>query len=63
MITENGKEIEIVQIPGSRHLKIQFKQGGQLPEWLSGVYTSYPKAAQDVTIYLNQETGKKKRDG
>lgn len=60
MITANGKEIEICVQPGSRHYIIQFKTGGQLPEWLTGLYTSYTAAHRDVLTYLGLDKGKKK---
>lgn len=63
MITQNGKEIDILSKPGTRHFHIQFKTGGQLPDSLSGLYTSYTAAHRDVLIYLNQDKGKKKNDG
>lgn len=63
MITQNGKEIDILPKSGTRHFHIQFKSGGQLPDSLSGLYTSYVAAHRDVVTYLNQEKGKKKNDG
>ncbi len=62
MITANGKEIEIVPQEGSRHYKIQFKSGGQLPDSLSGLYTSHHMAKRDVNTYLGIDKGKKKSD-
>ena len=60
-VTTNGKELKIVPIPGTRHYKIQFTTGGQLPEWMSGSYTSTTKAMNDVSLYLSQDQEKRKR--
>lgn len=51
-MTPNGKEIKIINAPGTGHYKIQFTQGGELPNELSGLYTSSAVAQIAVRNYL-----------
>ena len=51
-MTPNGKEIKIINAPGSGHYKIQFTQGGELPAELTGLYTSSAIAQVAVRNYL-----------
>jgi hypothetical protein len=51
-MTPNGKEIKIINAPGTGHYKIQFTQGGELPNELSGLYTSSAVAQVAVRNYL-----------
>jgi len=51
-MTPNGKEIKIVNAPGTGHYKIQFTQGGELPHELTGFYTSSAIAQVAVRNYL-----------
>jgi hypothetical protein len=51
LITANGKELSIVNAPGTGHYKIQFKTGGELPEILSGLFTSYREAEKLAVQY------------
>ena len=49
-ITPNGKEIDI--IADNNHIKVQFKTGGELPQILSGLFTSRVEAQKAINIYL-----------
>lgn len=51
-MTPNGKEISIVNAPGTGHYKIQFTQGGELPNELTGLFTSSAVAQVAVQSYL-----------
>lgn len=57
-VTPNGKEIAIINAPGTGHYKVQFTSGGELPESLSGLYTSIKEAEKEVLCYI--ELAKKK---
>ena len=50
--TPNGKEIQIVRDPKTAHIKIQFGSGGELPQELSGFYTSEAFASKAIVGYL-----------
>ena len=62
-MTPNGKEIKIINAPGTGHYKIQFTQGGELPNELSGLYTSSAVAQVAVRNYLlnNKDRFEKKQ--
>ena len=60
LTTANGKEIDIVNAPGTGHYKIQFKTGGELPETLSGLYTSIHAARVAAISYVENTQSKKK---
>lgn len=51
-LTAGGKEIQIVTDPRTAHVKVQFKEGGELPEELSGLFTSKAIAEVAVRSYL-----------
>lgn len=61
-LTAGGKELQIFTDPQTAHVKIQFKEGGQLPEELSGLFTSKSVAEVAIRSYLlnNVETKKSK---
>ena len=63
-MTPNGKEIKIVNAPGTGHYKIQFTQGGELPHELTGFYTSSAIAQVAVRNYLlnNKDKFEKKAE-
>jgi hypothetical protein len=63
-MTPNGKEIKIVNAPGTGHYKIQFTQGGELPHELTGFYTSSAVAQVAVRNYLltNKDKFEKKAE-
>jgi len=50
--TPNGKEIKIINAPGTGHYKVQFTQGGALPTELDGLFTSSAVAQVAVRNYL-----------
>jgi hypothetical protein len=50
--TPNGKEIQIVRDPKTAHIKIQFGSGGELPQELTGFYTSEAFASRAIVGYL-----------
>lgn len=60
LVTANGKEIKIVIDPKTAHYKIQFTSGGELPDALSGLYTTSDKAAIAAITYI--ELGKAKAE-
>ena len=53
--TPNGKELAIVRCPKTAHLNIQFTTGGELPQELSGIYTSEAFAKKAITSYLENK--------
>lgn len=55
-ITPNGKEIDIIIEPVRATFKVQFKTGGELPETLSGFYTSFKEAEKAVLSYIASKT-------
>ena len=63
-MTPNGKEIKIVNAPGTGHYQIQFTQGGELPQELTGFYTSSAIAQVAVRNYLltNKDKFEKKAE-
>jgi hypothetical protein len=60
-VTPNGKEISIVNQKGTGHYKIQFNSGGELPENLSGLYTSVSTATIAVVQYISTLEAKAKK--
>jgi hypothetical protein len=59
-VTPNGKEIKIVNSPGSGHYKIMFATGGELPQELEGLFTSVHSAEKAVIRYINLQQAKAK---
>lgn len=61
--TPAGKEIQIPRTPQGSY-KIQFATGGELPENLTGLFTSEKAAEVAVRVYLDTwEPKRKKVDG
>jgi hypothetical protein len=61
--TAGGKEIEVYHDPATAHVKIKFKEGGQLPAELTGVFTSKAVAEVAVRSYiLNNPVSKHKEN-
>jgi hypothetical protein len=58
--TAGGKELQIITDPQTAHIKVQFKEGGQLPEELSGLFTSKAIAEIAIQSYLLNNTETKK---
>ena len=54
-VTPNGKSISIVRANNSSHLVIQFDTGGELPEDLSGIFTSHTVAQKAIDKYLSKK--------
>ena len=62
-VTAGGKEIEIFTDPATAHVKVKFKDGGQLPAELSGLFTSKAVAEVAVRSYvLNNPVSKHKEN-
>ena len=55
--TTAGKIIEPFIVPNTQHFKIRFTSGGELPEELSGIYTSEKDVEKAVLIYLDRKNG------
>jgi len=51
--TEKGKDLGIYQVLNTSLYKIAFKQGGELPKELTGMYTSPRLAQETIDKYLN----------
>lgn len=58
-VTPGGKEIVFVQKPNA--VKIMFATGGELPEELSGEFTSTTFAEKAVLMYLAKQEKKTTR--
>lgn len=52
--TPNGKVITTFTQPGTAHVKIKFTTGGELPEELSGLFTSVRVADRAIMSYLGR---------
>ncbi len=59
--TEAGKQIEMFIDPKSAHIRLKFVPGGQMPEELTGLYTSERDAEKDVNIYLEKHKAQKQK--
>jgi hypothetical protein len=57
LITANGKEIKVVP-NGRGYFKLQFATGGELPEDLSGIYTSSNLAYIEAVKYVERSKEK-----
>lgn len=51
--TPAGKRIEMFIDPKTAHIRLKFVPGGQMPEELTGLYTSTRAAEVDVRQYLS----------
>lgn len=60
-VTPNGKELVVVNQKGTGHYKIQFTSGGELPEYLSGLYTSVATAQIAANQYIKTLEAKVKK--
>jgi len=54
-----GKKIELFIDPKTAHIKLKFVPGGELPEELTGLYTSERSAEKDILFYLERVKEKK----
>lgn len=59
--TPNGKKIEMYVAPNSPHIKIKFCPGGELPEELTGNFTSERDAANAIAKYLAKDSSRSKK--
>ncbi len=57
--THKGKTIEMYY--KGRNIALKFKEGGELPVELSGVYTNERFAEQAITAYLDKHTPNHKK--
>jgi len=60
--TENGKELKIYHVKNTALYKVAFTSGGELPEELSGMYTSPMFAEADIKAYLARRGEKKAKN-
>ena len=58
-VTPNGKEVQVVRDPKTAMFKVQFATGGELPQALSGIFTTERFANVAVTDYINSLAKKK----
>ena len=56
--TPAGKEIQVIRNPQAMW-KIQFATGGELPEELTGIYTTDREAIKTVQVYLEKVKDRK----
>lgn len=54
--TEGGKEIVVKPAINSSLLKCEFKLGGELPEALQGLFTSFAQAEAAINRYLTDKS-------
>ena len=57
-VTPNGKEVVVVNKPGTGHYKVQFTSGGELPAELSGFFTKEHMANMAIFRYLENKKTK-----
>lgn len=60
--TTKGKDVATFICPKTSLHRIKFVQGGELPEKLSGVYTSEALADQAIVQYLEESKQPRVRD-
>lgn len=60
--THNGKVIQLVRNNKTAQINIQFTSGGELPEELTGLFTTERFAELAVNAYLEKTKGRKKTD-
>lgn len=59
-ITSGGKEIQAFRDSQARW-KVQFTSGGQLPEELTGLYTSERNAVNAILQYIDKDKNRKSK--
>lgn len=57
--TPGGKKIQMFICPKTAHIKVQFNPGGELPEELSGLFTTERQAEISIKSYLEKHKDKK----
>lgn len=60
--TPKGKDVATFVCPKTAHYRIKFVQGGELPEKLTGVYTSERLADEAITNYIEESKQPRVRD-
>ena len=60
--TSGGKKIQMKIAPNTRHIKLEFSTGGELPEELSGYFTEEREAEIAITRYINKTPKQSKKD-
>lgn len=60
--TAKGKDVATFICPKTTLHRIKFVQGGELPEKLSGLYTSEALADQAIQAYLEESKQPRVRD-
>ena len=50
--TPAGKTVSVVREPKHGYLKIQFKEGGEVPQELQGYFTTPALAEKTIRMYL-----------
>jgi len=58
--TPAGKSIAFVREPKNGYIKIQFSEGGELPQELQGFFTTPVMAEKAVRAYIDSKTTKSK---
>lgn len=61
-VTPNGKEIQVVRDPKTSMFRVQFATGGELPQILSGIFTTERFAKVAVVDYINGLPAKKEEE-
>lgn len=59
--TEYGKDIATYIDPKTAHVRVKFVQGGELPECLSGLFTSVRVAEKAIQAYIEEDKPKPKQ--
>ena len=60
--THKGKDVATFICPKTAHHRIKFVQGGELPEVLSGLYTSERLADAAIVRYIESPKPPRARD-
>lgn len=59
-VTRGGKKLNIF-LDRTGYYKVRYTDGGQLPQSLSGKFTSYQTAEDEIKVYLHKQYVKAKR--
>lgn len=57
--TPNGKKIQLKRCPKSSQYKVEFATGGELPEELSGSFSTEALGNMAILMYLDRVSKKK----
>ena len=57
--TPAGKTIQMKYKDGTSHIRVEFAQGGELPEEFTGVFTTEREAEFAIIRYLSKVENKK----